>query len=529
MRPSAAVVGYMSVNFSDFALRPEIMKALNTAGYTEPTPIQARGIPAALEGRDILGLAQTGTGKTAAFALPMLNKLAEKIGSVRVPGQPRALILAPTRELAVQIGDSCRAYAGGLPLRFTTVLGGVSQMRQEDSLQRGVDFVIATPGRLLDLLQQKILTLRAVETLVLDEADRMLDMGFIHDIRRIIAMLPEQRQTMFFSATMSGEVGELARKLLKDPVRIEIAPQSTTAERVEQHVMMVQTPQKKQVLMDLLALPEAQRVIVFTRTKHGADKVEKIISQAGISTGALHGRKTQNARQKVLTAFSRGHIKVLVATDIASRGIDVDDITHVINYELPNEPEIYVHRIGRTARAGRSGVAVSLCAGDEQSYLRQIERLTRQRISIANPPPSSGYKVPEQPRTENRPSSGRPEYRSGGYRQDNRQDTRPEGRGGYAPRGEGRQDSRSEGRSYAPRSENRGYAPRGEGRQDTRPEARSDAPRQERRYEGSRPARPAQEGPNREPQSWNKPRSARPAGSGYGASRGRAASGGGRR
>jgi ATP-dependent RNA helicase RhlE len=368
-------------SFAELGFSEPICRALAAHHYSHPTPIQSRAIPLLLEGRDLLGIAQTGTGKTAAFALPILQKL-----SLEKPASPvraiRALILAPTRELAIQIGESFATYGKHLGLRHTVVVGGVGQGNQVKALARGVDILIATPGRLLDLAGQRHVRLDTVQYLVLDEADRMLDMGFIPDVRKIIAMLPRQRQSLLFSATMPKNVAKLAGEVLNAPVRVEVTPQTVTVDRIEQRVYFVETARKPVLLIDLLKDHALGRVIVFTRTKSHANRVSAHLDHAGISTDAIHGNKSQNARQRALERFRSGDARVLVATDIAARGIDVDGVTHVINFELPNEPESYVHRIGRTARAGKSGIALSFCDQSERGYLREIERLTRRPMAI---------------------------------------------------------------------------------------------------------------------------------------------------
>jgi ATP-dependent RNA helicase RhlE len=377
-------------SFAELGLAEPLQRALTDEKYLTPTPIQAQAIPLVLGGRDLLGIAQTGTGKTAAFALPILHRLAEK----RVhagPRRTRALILAPTRELAIQIGEGFRTYGKHLGLRHAVVFGGVGHRAQIEVMARGVDVLVATPGRLLDLMGQNRVRLDAVSVLVLDEADRMLDMGFIRDVRRIAAELPQQRQSLLFSATMPAEVAELTRALLKDPVRVEVTPTATPIERIEQRVFHVEAARKRSLLTELLADPALGRVIVFTRTKHGADRVAEHLDRAGIQADAIHGNKSQNQRQRTLSNFHAGDLRVLVATDIAARGIDVDDVTHVINFELPHEPDSYVHRIGRTARAGASGVAISFCDPAERGNLRAIERLTKRTLTVIGAaPPNNG-------------------------------------------------------------------------------------------------------------------------------------------
>ena len=367
--------------FIDLGLAEPIQRALNARNHVIPTPIQARAIPELLAGRDMLGIAQTGTGKTAAFALPILHQLSRSDGS-RVARRPRALILAPTRELAIQIGEEFRAYGKHLHLRKSVIFGGVSQKAQVDALNRGVDILVATPGRLLDLMGQRRLGLEAVEFLVLDEADRMLDMGFVRDVRKIIQALPKQRQSLLFSATMPGEVARLSGDILIDPIRIEVAPQATPVERVQQNVYHVKAADKIALLANILGDAALSRVIVFTRTKHRANRVAEQLGKHGIAADAIHGNKSQGARQRALKQFRDGNARVLVATDIAARGIDVESVSHVINFELPNEPESYVHRIGRTARAGAGGVAISFCDPSERDYLRDIERLIKSRLTV---------------------------------------------------------------------------------------------------------------------------------------------------
>ena len=378
--------------FKDLGLVEPLLQALSAAGYTTPTPIQTQAIPALLKGRDMLGLAQTGTGKTAAFALPILQHLAAQQQHL-APKSVRVLILAPTRELAVQIGDSFKTYGRNLRLRHAVILGGVSQGPQVRSLSRGVDVLIATPGRLMDLLNQRHLRLDKVSHLVLDEADRMLDMGFIRDVRKIVATLPARRQSLLFSATMPTEVAKLAAEMLHNPERVEVTPQKITVERIAQSVYHVATPNKRPLLENLLQDPALSRVIVFTRTKHRANRVAEQLEKAGISADAIHGNKSQTARQRALDAFRKGRARVLVATDIAARGIDVSGVSHVINYELPNEPESYVHRIGRTARAGNDGAAISFCDISERAYLRDIERLIKQRMEVIGEAPANDDRI----------------------------------------------------------------------------------------------------------------------------------------
>ncbi len=371
--------------FNQFGLAEPILKALAAEGYTQPTPIQSQAIPFVLEGRDLCGIAQTGTGKTAAFALPILHRLAQNAKAPQRKGC-RVLVLSPTRELASQIADTFRTYGRHLKLRTAVVFGGVAIGKQERELSFGVDVLVATPGRLLDLVDRKSLSLRDVEILVLDEADQMLDLGFIHSLKRIVTLLPKQRQTLFFSATMPRTIADLADTFLRDPAKVAVTPVATTAERVDQSVMFVQTSRKPALLATLLRDPAIDRVLVFTRTKHGADKVVRSLDKDGITAAAIHGNKSQPQRERALAAFRDGSCRVLVATDIAARGIDVEGVSHVVNYDLPNVPESYVHRIGRTARAGATGVAVAFCNDEERAYLRDIEKLTRLKVPVAPVP-----------------------------------------------------------------------------------------------------------------------------------------------
>lgn len=404
-----------SISFADFDLVDAIQLTLKNENYTSPTPIQAQSIPHLLQGRDLLGCAQTGTGKTAAFALPILNRLAQSRRPA-VARKPRVLILAPTRELAQQIDESFMTYGRGLKFRQAVVVGGVSQLPQTRMLNRGVDILVATPGRLLDLMGQGAVRLDGLDTFVLDEADRMLDMGFLPSIEKIVAALPAQRQSLFFSATMPPALAPLVTKLLRDPVRIAVAPQSTTAERIEQHVMFVAREDKKALLHDVLSDASVSRAIVFARTKHGADKLARWLDASGIATDSIHGDKSQAARQRALYGFRDGRTRVLVATDIAARGIDIDDISHVINYDLPMEPENYVHRIGRTGRAGAEGIALTFCDSEERGALRGIERMIQKQIPVRKDHSyhqEAGASAPSAGRPPRRPQ-GRPNRRPGG-------------------------------------------------------------------------------------------------------------------
>ncbi len=394
-------------SFSELALIEPLQRNVAALGYDTPTPIQAQAIPALLRGRDLLGCAQTGTGKTAAFALPLLQRLAT---SRQQAGRRacRALILTPTRELAVQVGTDFAAYGGGLRLSQAVIFGGVGYGPQIKAAARGVDIVIATPGRLLDLIGQGHLRLDEVRYLVLDEADRMLDMGFIRPIRQILSGLPSRRQTAFFSATMAGEARELADEILVEPVHVSVAPAATPIELVEQQLVYVEQGAKRERLGELLAGEAVGRVLVFTRTKHGANRLSQQLARDGEPAQAIHGNKSQSARQRALDAFRSGDCRVLVATDVAARGLDVDGITHVVNFDLPDEPDSYVHRIGRTGRAGATGTAVSFCSPEERTQLRDIERLIQQRIPVVGgePPQHERPRSRPQPRT---PRSNRPQ------------------------------------------------------------------------------------------------------------------------
>ncbi len=365
--------------FSELDLIEPIARAVAGEGYEIPTPIQARCIPHLLEGRDLLGCAQTGTGKTAAFALPILQRLAKSGGR---KSRIRTLVMTPTRELAAQIADSFNTYGRHLSLKCTVIFGGVSQRKQEKALKQKPDIVVATPGRLLDLMEQKLISLKGLEYFILDEADRMLDMGFIHDVRRVIDVLPAKRQSLFFSATMPPAVAKLAKRLLTDPVRIEVTPPATTVDLIDQSLMFVDKDDKRKLLETILNNSTVSRALVFSRTKHAADRICKQLENNDVAAGAIHGNKSQNARTRALDGFRAGKLRVLVATDIAARGIDVDDVSHVINYDLPNDPESYIHRIGRTGRAGRDGNAISFCSGEEVDYLRGIERIIKGKVPV---------------------------------------------------------------------------------------------------------------------------------------------------
>ncbi|PKM88910.1 MAG: DEAD/DEAH box helicase [Firmicutes bacterium HGW-Firmicutes-12] len=368
--------------FEKLNIIPPILEALKREGYTQPTPIQEQAIPVILAKRDLVGLAQTGTGKTAAFAIPILQILQAEPKEVKGKHTIKALILTPTRELAIQIGESFTAYGRYLGLRNTVIFGGVSQGAQTDALKAGVDILIATPGRLLDLMNQKYINLRHIKLFVLDEADRMLDMGFSHDVKKIIAHLPEIRQTMLFSATMPPEISKLVGDILKNPIRVAVTPISSTVDAIEQTVYFVEKKDKKHLLVHLLKNKAVISALVFTRTKHGADKLTRDLIRAGVQAEAIHGNKSQTARQRALTKFKNKETRVLVATDIAARGIDIDELSHVINYDLPNVPETYVHRIGRTGRAGLGGEALSFCDQEEKAYLLDIQKLITKPIQV---------------------------------------------------------------------------------------------------------------------------------------------------
>lgn len=429
--------------FESLDLPKPILKALRDLGYDTPTPIQAQSIPPAMEGLDVLGSAQTGTGKSAAFAIPTLSRLMsrkpDKKG--RGPVRPRVLVLSPTRELASQIEESFINYGRHTGLRTTAIFGGVSQFHQVKALKRGVEIIVATPGRLMDLMQQGYVDLSAIEVFILDEADRMLDMGFIDPIRRIASKVPSERQTLLFSATMPKEIMHLANSLLTDPVRVAVDPVASAAPKIEQGIYFVQKPQKSALMQHLLTDNDVERAIVFTRTKHGADKLAKVLARGGVPSSTIHGNKSQNQRKLALSLFRSGKSRVLVATDVAARGLDVDDITHVYNYDLPMEAEAYVHRIGRTGRAGKTGIAISLCDKSERGLLRAIERLTGDRIDAISMPE-------ELPKIEPAPPSERSEK----DRRDHHERPR---RGAPGPK---RNAGGERGRTRRPRSEDSGSA-----------------------------------------------------------------------
>ena len=445
--------------FSDLGLSAPLLQALASIGHDIPTPIQSGAIPSLLTGRDLIGIAQTGTGKTAAFGLPMLQRLtATQVP--RRPMRPRALILAPTRELATQIADSLKQLSQNLgSVRIAVVFGGVGYRPQTDALRRGVDILVACPGRLLDLIEQKTCDLSGIEILVLDEADRMFDMGFIHAIRRIVALVPKQRQTLMFSATMPAEIASLAKAYLTNPERVEVTPQATAVELIDQKVVHIDHPRKSALLAHLLGDAGMTRTIVFTRTKHGANRVAERLERQGITASAIHGNKSQTAREKALAGFRAGEVRVLVATDLAARGIDVQAISHVVNFDLPNEPESYVHRIGRTARAGAKGTAIAFCASDERSMLKAIERMTRQAIPVMALPtfaPIPAYQAPAGEREDEKPRHRQPRQQQ--HRQGQR-NGHGQGQGKSYGEGQGRRNGNGHGQSQA-KADGQGQRPR---------------------------------------------------------------------
>jgi len=488
------------IHFRDLNLNASILAALTSKGYTQPTPIQLAAIPGVMEGRDLLGIAQTGTGKTAAFALPILHRLAANRKAAPRRGC-RALVLSPTRELATQIAESFKAYGSELGFSVATIFGGVGHGPQRQALARGVDVIVAAPGRLLDHLQERDADLSKTEIFVLDEADQMLDMGFIDPIRRIVRHLPRERQNLFFSATMPSDIEKLANDLLnKDPLKVSVAPPSTTVERVNQQVVFVEAGRKRGLLTELFAKPEFTRVLVFTRTKRGADKVARILEGGGVASAAIHGNKSQAQREKSLAAFKAGSVRALVATDIAARGIDVSAVSHVVQYELPDVPEQYVHRIGRTARAGKDGSAVAFCAEDERSLLRDIERVTRQKIPATDR---------RNDATLGQLSANVGDGEKRGPRVESRGPAQPRRGNGGKPQRNGRNDGqRGEHRQHEPRTEAAGA----EGRSGRRRGAGWDGPRNQNgaSQRGANPAR----GEDKSPRNANgqKPRGAKPTG-----------------
>ena len=438
------------MQFQDLKLNDALLRAVREQGYTHATPIQVQAIPYVLAGRDLIGCAQTGTGKTAAFSLPLLQRLHNQAPARR--GSIRALILTPTRELATQIGDNIRDYGRHLNMRHLVIFGGVGQQPQVHSLQRGVDILVATPGRLLDLMQQGFVRLENIEIFVLDEADRMLDMGFIHDVKRVIRALPSRRQNLLFSATMPKDIQDLADQLLTNPAHVEVTPQATTVEKIDQSVFFVEKKDKRALLEHILADREIRRTLVFTRTKHGANKLVRQLDRAQIQAEAIHGDKSQGARERALANFKSGKTRVLVATDIASRGLDVDDVTHVINFDLPNEPESYVHRIGRTARAGASGTAFSFCDAEELKYLRDIERLIRLRVPVVSEHPyvmAAAAAMAEAPSRQGGRSSSQSNRQNNNSRSSNGNGSNGNGSNGNGSNGNGSNGNGSNGNGSA--------------------------------------------------------------------------------
>jgi len=399
-------LNFFIVSFNELSLIEPILKALSQEGYTNPTPIQEKAIPALLSNRDLLGCAQTGTGKTAAFTIPILQQMYHQLPSEgKIKHRIQALILTPTRELAIQIGDSISSYGRFLPMKHHVIFGGVSQVPQVQAVRNGIDILVATPGRLLDLMEQGHLSLQHVKYFVLDEADRMLDMGFVRDVKRIIAKLPAERQSLFFSATMPREAQQLADMLLKDPVKVEVTPVSSTVEVIDQRVYFVEKLNKPALLLEILKDDSIKSLLVFIQMKHAANRIAGSLQKAGVRAAAIHGNKSQSARQQALNDFKSGKVRVLVATDIAARGIDIDDLTHVLNYELPNVPETYVHRIGRTGRAGAAGTAISFCDWSEKSFLNDIQKLIKKTITVVKGHPYDNPNMHSSPQPATAASS----------------------------------------------------------------------------------------------------------------------------
>ena len=486
------------MQFKHLGLSETVLSALAAKGYTEATPIQEQSIPSLLEGRDLLGIAQTGTGKTAAFMAPSIDRLVAS-GKRAQPRGCRMLVLAPTRELASQIAESARNYSKGTRLSVMTCFGGTSVHKNKTDLARGVDILVATPGRLVDLLDQCYAIMLGIEILVLDEADQMMDLGFIHALKRIVRELPAKRQTLFFSATMPKSIRDLAGQFIKNPVEVKVTPEATTAERVEQRVTFVQQAEKQSLLTIMLRDPSIDRALIFTRTKHGADRVVKLLAGSGIASNAIHGNKSQPQRERALGEFKAGKVKILVATDIAARGIDVSGVSHVFNFELPNVPDQYVHRIGRTARAGATGLAISFCADDEKPYLRDIEKLTRQKVTVVPLPEgfiaeSAKIKSSRSPMPISRDeANGR-----NGRAMQHARGPRPNPARGDQPRREGGSFERREGQPHGDRRPAQGEHRRHDGPRSDAP--RGDTPRNYARPKGkfhARPARPAGAGGGR--------------------------------
>ena len=486
----------------DLGLSKPLLDALAAKDYTKATPIQTQAIPTVLTGRDLLGIAQTGTGKTAAFMLPSLQRLAANRPQFLKPGHVRMLVLAPTRELASQIADSARGYGRFMQLSVGVIFGGVPNSKSVRTVSRGLDVLVATPGRLLDLIDQRALTLRELEILVLDEADQMLDLGFIHALKRIVSLVPAQRQTLFFSATMPKAIKQLADQYLTKPAEVSVTPAATTVERIEQSVTMVNQPEKAALLAMVLKSNPVERALVFSRTKHGADKIVRQLEAAGIAAAAIHGNKSQAQRERAIAAFKSGEVAVLIATDIAARGIDIPGVSHVVNFDLPEVPEQYVHRIGRTARAGADGIAIAFCAPDERGNLRDIERTTRQRIAVM-PLPEGFVEAAEafkrlkpapkaQPERSARPGT-KADRRSDGQHRKNRNNSAR-----HSHRADGHAGHRSEAQDRSGQRRDEHSSQRPEGRSSYRPEAyRETSPEQRipargdggQRPDGARPKR----------------------------------------
>ena len=486
--------------FKDLSLIEPLLRALETEGYESPTPIQEQAIPPVLEGRDLLGCAQTGTGKTAAFALPILQKLHNERSSAAQGRKIRTLILTPTRELAIQIGESFTAYGRHTTVKNLVIFGGVSQHAQTQALHRGAEVIIATPGRLLDLMNQGFINLRDLSIFVLDEADRMLDMGFIHDVKKVIAKLPAKRQTLFFSATMPAEISGLAGSILTDPVKVAVTPVSSTAEKIAQAVYFVEKQDKRLLLNHLLDDKTIKSALVFTRTKHGANKVAADLVKSGIGSEAIHGNKSQNARQAALSGFKNGRIRVLVATDIAARGIDIDDLTHVVNYDLPNIPETYVHRIGRTGRAGASGIALSFCDGEEVAYLKDIQKLTGQLVPVVEDHPyPADLTAPIIPQPAQR------NQRQGQQQRKPQRESRPANQQHGRSTGEGgnRSESRPQREERPQRSESRPQREERPQRSESRPQREERPQRSESRPQREERPQRSESRPQREPNYSN--------------------------
>ena len=457
------------MSFMNLGLSKPLLDALAAKDYTQATPIQSKAIPTVLTGRDLLGIAQTGTGKTAAFMLPSLQRLAADRPQFLKPGHIRMLVLAPTRELASQIADSARTYGRFMQLSVGVIFGGVPNGKSVRTVQRGLDVLVATPGRLLDLIDQRALTLRELEILVLDEADQMLDLGFIHALKRIVALVPAKRQTLFFSATMPKAIKQLADQYLTNPAEVSVTPVASTVDRIEQRLTMVNQAEKTALLIQLLRSEPVERALVFSRTKHGADKIVRLLEAAGIPANAIHGNKSQAQRERAIGEFKSGEVKVLIATDIAARGIDIPGVSHVFNYDLPDVPEQYVHRIGRTARAGADGIAIAFCSPDERANLRDIERLTKQRLVVDALPGDFASAVaatralkpapkkPEQRRFVHASQRTKAEARAEGQRRQGRNQRHPQRAAGHAmPRSDGAKPAGGSRRRFRNRARSQG-------------------------------------------------------------------------